>query len=209
MTTDVDQSTPEDANDSAIAGERARAWLADNLPALESSNKHVEQHGLPLSSHAASDDPGTAPARPGVSIDVLTKFAGACREGLLRLKDQPGSMFKGFPRGACGPAAELVGRLLKERLGLEGVYVCGAGHPTLSANQSHAWFEAGGFIFDLTHDQFAGTALDGWVLPLDSPWHQAFSDQDRRPGFCMPAGWPMYPHDGYAAMTAALDETAG
>ena len=195
MTTDVDQSAPEDADDSAIAGERARAWLADNLPALESSNRHVEQHGLPL--------------RPGVSIDVLTRFAGACRQGLLGLTNRPGSMFNGFPRGACGPAAELVGRLLKERHGLDGVYVCGAGHPTLSASQSHAWFEAGGLIFDLTHDQFSGTGVDGWVMRLDSPWHQAFSDQDRRPGFCMPAGWPMYPHDGYAAMTAALEAAVG
>lgn len=114
-------------------------------------------------------------------------------------------MFNGFPVAACGPAAELVGRLLQERMGLEGVYVCGVGHPTLVENQSHAWFEACGFIFDLTHDQFPDTGVNGWVLPRDSPWHQAFSDQDRRDGFCMPAGWPMYPHDGYAAMTAALD----
>lgn len=209
MTADVDRPAPEDADDAAITDERARAWLADNQPALESSNKHVEQHGLPLTRNAATVDTGSAPELPGVTFGVLTKFAGACRRGLLGLTNRPGSMFNGFPRGACGPAAELVGRLLKERLGLDGVYVCGAGHSTLSANQSHAWFEAGGVIFDLTHDQFAGTGVAGWVLPLDSPWHQAFSDQHRRQGFCMPAGWPMYPHDGYAATRAALDAASG
>ncbi len=205
MTADGDQSEPEDADGSAIAGERAQAWLADNLPALDSSNKHVEQHGLPLSRYAATVDTGSAPELPRVSIEELTSFARACREGLLGLTNRPGSMFDGFPRGACGPAAELVGRLLKERHGIDGVYVCGAGHPTLSANQSHAWFESCGFIFDVTHNQFVGTGVDGWVLPLDSPWHQAFSNQKRRPGFCMPAGWMMYPHDGYAVMTAALN----
>ncbi len=86
--------------------------------------------------------------------------------------------------------------------------MCGAGHPTLSAYQSHAWFEAGGYIFDVTHDQFAGSGIDVWVLPLNSAWPQAFSDQDQRHGFCVPAGWTMYPHDGYAALKAALDETA-
>jgi hypothetical protein len=140
-----------------------------------------------------------------VGFGELSRFAGACRSGLETLAKRPGSMFNGFPLGTCGPAAELVGRLLQERFGLEGVYVCGVGPPDLHDNQSHAWFEAGGFIFDLTHDQFADTGVAGWVLRMDSPWHQTFSDQDRRDGFCMPVGWPMYPHDGYAAMTAALD----
>jgi len=135
----------------------------------------------------------------------LVAFADACRRGLEGLMQRRGSMFEGFPVGACGPAAELVGRLLHERFGVTGQYVCGSGHPRLRSSQSHAWFEAGGFIFDLTHDQFAGTGVEGWVFPLTSPWHRGFENLDRRDGFCMPAGWPMYPHDGYAAMMAALD----
>jgi hypothetical protein len=214
MTADVEQPGTEEADglsDGGVEGpgERSQAWLTDNMPALESSNKHVEQHGLPLSRYTATGDTGPAPAVPVESFEVLVSFAKACRQGLFSLRNRPGSMFEGFPLGTCGPASELVGRLIKERLGFDGVYVCSAEHPTLSANQSHAWFEACGLIFDLTHDQFAGTGVDGWVLPLDSPWHRAFSDQDRRPGFCTPAGWPMYPHDGYAAMTAALDVTLG
>lgn len=134
----------------------------------------------------------------------LVEFAAACRSGLQGLASRPGSLFEGFPRGTCGPAAELVGRLLQERFGMSGRYVCASGHPRLQPTQSHAWFEAGGFIFDLTHDQFSGTDIEGWVLPLESPWHRRFKSRDHRDGFCMPAGWPMYPHDGYAAMVSAL-----
>lgn len=32
----------------AVAEERARLWLQDNQHAIESSNRFVEQHGLPL-----------------------------------------------------------------------------------------------------------------------------------------------------------------
>jgi hypothetical protein len=135
---------------------------------------------------------------------MLINFADTCRRGLEGLAKRRGSMFEGFPRGACGPAAELIGRLIEERLGLSGVYVCGTGHPNLRETQSHAWYVAGGFIVDVTHDQFADTGVQGWVLPLTNPWHQGFSHQDRRAGFCMPAEWPMYPHDGYAAMLHAL-----
>lgn len=102
-----------------------------------------------------------------VDTRAFAQFAQACRSGLEQLANRAGSMFNGFPVAACGPAAELVGRLLQERMGLEGVYVCGVGHPTLVENQSHAWFEACGFIFDLTHDQFPDTGVNGWVLPRD------------------------------------------
>ena len=35
----------------AVAEARAEAWKAENAPALQSSNAHVEAHGLPLSRH--------------------------------------------------------------------------------------------------------------------------------------------------------------
>lgn len=160
--------------------------------------KRSDAHGEPL---LGLEGPGAvlAPA------SELVVFAAACRRGLEGLKERRGSLFEGFPIGACGPAAELVGRLLHERFGVAGQYVCGSGHSRLRSSQTHAWFEAGGFVFDLTHDQFADTDVEGWVLPLTSPWHSGFEDLDRRDGLCMPAGWPMYPHDGYAAMVAALD----
>ena len=34
-----------------IAMERGRLWKEENAAALESSNRYVEQHGLPLSQH--------------------------------------------------------------------------------------------------------------------------------------------------------------
>lgn len=136
---------------------------------------------------------------------TLLHFVSVCREALASLAARPGSMFQGFPVAAWGPAAELVGRALKERLDIAGVYVCGVGHPDLPERQSHAWFETDSDIIDVTYYQLAGTGLRGWVFPRDSAWHAQFEDIDRRAGFCMPSGWPMYPHHGYQAMRRALD----
>lgn len=137
---------------------------------------------------------------------TLERFAAACRRGLETLATKQGSMFQGFPKGACGPASELIGRLLQEHLGLTGVYVCGSDHIDLaSATQTHAWFEVGDCIIDITHDQFADTGVEGWVVPVTSEWHGRFRDIDRRAGFCMPSGWPMYPHEGHVAMQRALE----
>lgn len=141
-----------------------------------------------------------------LDIAALGQFAARCRSGLesLATRSGSGSMFHGFPRGACGPASELLGRLLHEELGLTGVYVCGAGHPSLPPNQTHAWVEVGDFLIDITHDQFAGTGLAGWVHLRKNPWHTGFQDFEQQTTFCLPEHWPMYPHDGYAAMQAAL-----
>lgn len=35
----------------ALAEARAERWLAENLEALESSNRYVEEHGLPLAKY--------------------------------------------------------------------------------------------------------------------------------------------------------------
>ncbi|RYE43569.1 MAG: hypothetical protein EOP24_27895 [Hyphomicrobiales bacterium] len=137
--------------------------------------------------------------------DVLANLADACRRGLGGLAECQGSMFRGFPVAACGPASELVGRLLKERLGLDGFYVCGTAHPGLRDGQSHAWFEVGGNIIDITYDQFPGVNLGSWLLSQDSPWHRSFGNIERRYGFCTPSGWPQYPFDGYRAIQNILD----
>ncbi len=135
----------------------------------------------------------------------LVKFAAACREGLASLGLRPRSMFAGFPVAACGPASELIGRAARERLGLEGHYVSGVGHPTLIEGQTHAWFEVEDQIIDVTHDQFAGVVLGAWVLPVAHEWYKKFHDIERLPGYCMPSGWPSYPHEGFRAIEAALD----
>jgi hypothetical protein len=89
----------------------------------------------------------------------IEKIAIACRRGLNSLYGTRGSTFADFPRGACGPASEIVGRLLKEQLHYDGVYVCGCEHPGLPADQSHAWFEVADVLIDITYDQFDGMAF--------------------------------------------------
>jgi hypothetical protein len=130
----------------------------------------------------------------------LEKVALACRKGLLSLADAKGSTFNGFPSGACGVAADIVGRVVWEKLQYEGVYVCGMSHPDLKSEGSHAWFEIGDFIIDITHDQFEATGLSGWVFERNDGWHALFSSQERREGFCTPSQWPAYPSDGYRAV---------
>lgn len=138
------------------------------------------------------------------NVMVLEELAKSCRLGLLGLAALPGSTFFGFPKGSCGSAAEIVGRVLKQEAGYEGVYVCAHRHPQLSPTQSHAWYEVDDYIIDVTYDQFHGTGLEGWVFQRGEGWHVDFADVDTKPGFCMPAGWPCYPHDGYAAVARQL-----
>lgn len=137
---------------------------------------------------------------------AIERIAIACRRGLNGLKGANGSMFADFPRATCGPASEILGRLLKEHLGYEGAYVCGYEHPTLPANQSHAWFEVANVLIDITYDQFADTGLSGWIFTPETGWHAQFACIEKRDGFCMPSGWPYYPHDGYRAAVDALRE---
>lgn len=135
-----------------------------------------------------------------MDIAVLQELAECCRRGLQGIANQSGSMFSGFPEGSCGPAAELVGRVMNEVAGYDGLYVCGSEHARLMLSQTHAWYEIGDYIIDITYDQFQGTGLSGWVFKRGSGWHAAFADLDTRSGYCMPNGWPCYPFDGYQAI---------
>lgn len=139
-----------------------------------------------------------------VDRERLELVASACRRGLLKLSCNNGSVFHGFPRAACGPASDILGRLLKEEFGYDGVYVCGQYHPYLGQGQSHAWFEVGESLIDITHDQFEGTGLSGWVFERGNEWHALFNERHPRKGFCMPSDWPCYPHDGYQAAMVEL-----
>lgn len=138
---------------------------------------------------------------------AIEKIAIACRRGLSSLSGTRGSAFADFPGGACGPASEIVGRLLKEQLHYDGVYVCGCEHPGLPADQSHAWFEVADVMIDITYDQFDGVGLSGWTFAQDSGWHGQFASIERRDGFCMPSDWPCYPYDGYQAALDSMSVT--
>ena len=133
----------------------------------------------------------------------LEIVATACRCGLSTLGPSQWSMFSGFPKGACGPASEIIGRLLKEFLQYEGFYVIGSRHRKLEPDATHAWFEVGEFVIDITYDQFPGTGLKGWVFQGKTKWHSQFRSLARRTGFSSSDKWECYPHDGY---DAAIDE---
>lgn len=139
---------------------------------------------------------------------ILDSLAASCRDGLQSLSDHRESAFFGFPKATCGPATEIMGRILKEKAGLDGEYICGRGHPRLKPGQSHAWFEVGDYIVDVTHDQFDDTGLTGWVFRRNQGWHAEFAEIERIDGFCMPANWPSYPYDGYSAVVRELSKPA-
>jgi hypothetical protein len=135
-------------------------------------------------------------------LGALSKLATAARHALEALTPQQRAyIFSEFPRGACGPTTELMGRIVLEETGHRGIYVCGAGHPELRAQQSHAWLEVGGYIVDLTHDQFPGTGLDGWVFE-HTRWHAAFEREITQ--LCLqPSQWGQYPYAAYSALHGA------
>lgn len=94
-----------------------------------------------------------------------------------------------------------MGRIVLEKTGHKGMYVCGAGDPELRSQQLHAWLEVGGYIVDLTHDQFPGAGLDGWVFE-HTRWHAAFKREITQ--LCIqPSQWGQYPYAAYAAMQSA------
>ena len=129
----------------------------------------------------------------------LEKVALACRVGLISLVDAKGSTFNGFPSGACGVASDILGRVVWETLQYKEEYVFGTRHPKLKDGATHAWFEVGDFIIDITYDQFQATGLFCWVCDRNDGWHAQFRSKERRQGFCMQFGWPAYPLDGYKA----------
>lgn len=137
----------------------------------------------------------------------LTTLATAARAGLEDIPtNKRGIGLASFPLGTCGPVSELMGRIVLERLGVEGIYVCGECHPDLKSQTSHAWLEVDGLIVDLTHDQFEGTGLTGWVHE-SSEWHAKFNREVL--GLCLsPEQWGQYPHAAYAAMKRACDAIA-
>jgi hypothetical protein len=135
----------------------------------------------------------------------LAALTDAARAGLERMAPaECGVGFESFPSETCGPVTELMGRIVLQRTGLEAVYFCGEAHTSLRDPQSRAWLEVGGFIVDLTHDQFLSTGMSGWVF-ASSPWHTKFQRDEKR--LCLQSSFCMqYPHQPYATMRAACDQ---
>jgi hypothetical protein len=105
------------------------------------------------------------------TIEEVKAAAIAFRAALERSHDLELPTLQAFPRGACGDTCELLGQYLCD-LGLGAwTYVCG-----LSANsdRTHAWLERGGWILDITADQFDGVETPV-VVVRDSAWHRGWT----------------------------------
>ena len=88
-----------------------------------------------------------------------------------------------FPFGACGHAAELLGRHLIDELGINPEYVNQDADGDLGGwTHAHTWLEWNGLFIDITGDQF------GWqpVIVTRSPeFHGRGLDHTRHP-VCLP-----------------------
>lgn len=82
-----------------------------------------------------------------------------------------------FPAGCCGVVSEALAEALRRRFGIVATYVCGA-RTDDRGTATHAWLEVGGFIIDITGDQFDQPAV---VVTRSRTWHDGWPDQDRRP----------------------------
>ena len=121
--------------------------------------------------------------KSGVCAERLRQLAsqfrravGECSAGELPVGLQH------FPRGACGDACLLLGEYLKDQ-GISGVeYVSGSMPVPPHRVQTHAWLEVGGFIVDITADQF-GDGQPPVVVTTDTRWYERFQDRQRLPAY--------------------------
>ncbi|MFN7103635.1 MAG: hypothetical protein ACK4N1_13540 [Pseudorhizobium sp.] len=87
-----------------------------------------------------------------------------------------------YPRGACGHAAELLGRYLIERLGITADYVNQDASDDIGGwRHSHAWLEWNGLTIDISGDQF------GWapVIVTREPQHHGKGEPNTRHPVCL------------------------
>ncbi|MEN7527492.1 MULTISPECIES: hypothetical protein [unclassified Cupriavidus] len=142
-----------------------------------------------------------------LNLAEIERVTVACRRGLeLFAKAQPSLELRYFPAGACGDATTILGLLIEKYLGHSGTYICGWEHPNLRENQSHAWVLVSGILIDITHDQFPGTAISGWVFSGGTAWHDKFARQEDHGGFSSHLQWPPYLHEAYWAADVAVAE---
>jgi hypothetical protein len=93
-----------------------------------------------------------------------------------------------FPRGACGHAAELLGRYLIQKFDIAPEYVNQWAHDDIGGwSDSHAWLEWNGITIDITGDQF------GWnpVIVTRAPTFHGSGEPGVRHPVCLPhqANW--------------------
>lgn len=86
--------------------------------------------------------------------------------------DLESTIFGSFPSGCCGAASELLAAFLQVQGYGAFTYVCGLRFDSNSSCSSHAWLEQGGYIFDITKDQFDKGGDKNFVT-ADHSWHDS------------------------------------
>lgn len=124
-----------------------------------------------------------APAKPLPSDADVEQAARDFRAAIDAAGPEPWThKFIPFPRGACGHAAELLGRYLIDRLGIRPDYVNQDANEDIGGWQaSHAWLEWNGLTIDITGDQF------GWepVIVTRTPLHHGRGVERVRHPVCL------------------------
>lgn len=114
--------------------------------------------------------------------EQLTKAAQDVRRAIVA-----GTDFDWFPRGCCQFASRILGLYLIRELKLVPVEIVCNGTRYLQdkldefdrpVEQSHAWLEVGGFIIDITADQFYDCD-EQVIVTVDRSWHDGFAGQTR------------------------------
>ncbi|MCG8016212.1 MAG: hypothetical protein JAY97_08355 [Candidatus Thiodiazotropha sp. 'RUGA'] len=103
--------------------------------------------------------------------DLKTE-AGKARSVFDKHATETSDLFKAFPRGSCGNASLLLGNWLT-RCGFKNIQVVLA---KKEEGPSHSWLIVGGYIVDITADQFEEQGYG--LYPLNSEYHAAFSEQE-------------------------------
>src|SRR5262245_59645174 len=101
-------------------------------------------------------------------LTVLATYVRRALEDYCRGSAEP--LWDTFPAGSCGPASELLGRYLEMHGWTPVRYVWGN-----RGGRSHGWVEAGGFIVDITADQFG---LPSVIVANRSEWHEGWQRED-------------------------------
>jgi hypothetical protein len=118
------------------------------------------------------------PSEMNTNIEAIRELAGRFRKGIENCDSTRMIITMGsFPHGACGDAALLLARYLRDNGAGEFQYVVadrGEGEDWTS----HAWLEQDGLVVDITADQF--DELEAPVLVTeDRSFHDTFGNLDR------------------------------
>jgi hypothetical protein len=104
-----------------------------------------------------------------IEVERTARLATSFRRAIERCKPDIGYIvYKFFPAGACGDAAEMLARFLRENGSLNWSYVSAT-----RGEQSHAWLERDGVVVDITADQFPDAPSDV-IVEIESAWHRRY-----------------------------------